>query len=52
MFSKISRKSIEKERKRHDKAIEDMEDMQRAQIEWAKKARTIKLHKKCNNERT
>ena len=26
--------SIEKERKRHDKAIEDM---QRAQIEWAKK---------------
>ena len=34
MFSKISKKSIEKEQKRHDKA---MEDMQRAQIEWVKK---------------
>ena len=34
MFSKISKKSIEKERKGHAKA---MEDMQRAQIEWVKK---------------
>ena len=33
MFSTLS-KSIDKERKRHDKAIEDM---QRAQIEWTKK---------------
>ena len=30
----IAKKSIDKERKKHDKA---MEDMQRAQIEWAKK---------------
>ena len=34
LFSRLSRDSIEKERKRHDKAIEDL---QRAQIEWAKK---------------
>ena len=34
MFSSLSRESIDKERKRHDKAIEDL---QRAQIEWAKK---------------
>ena len=34
LFSSLSRGSIEKERKRHDKAIEDM---QQAQIEWAKK---------------
>ena len=33
LFSR-SKESIDKERKRHDKAIEDM---QRAQIEWAKK---------------
>ena len=31
LFSTLSKKSIDKERKRHDK------DMQRAQIEWAKK---------------
>ena len=34
MFSSLSKESINKERKRHDKAIEDL---QRAQIEWAKK---------------
>ena len=34
LFSSLSKESIEKERKRHDKAIEDL---QRAQIEWAKK---------------
>ena len=34
MFSSLSKESIDKERKRHDKAIEDL---QRAQIEWAKK---------------
>ena len=34
LFSSLSRESIDKERKRHDKAIEDL---QRAQIEWAKK---------------
>ena len=32
-ISTLSKESIEKERKRHDKAIEDT---QRAQIEWAK----------------
>ena len=34
LFSSLSEESIDKERKRHDKAIEDM---QRAQTEWAKK---------------
>ena len=34
LFSGLSKESINKERKRHDKAIEDL---QRAQIEWAKK---------------
>ena len=34
LFSTLSKKSIDKEQKRHDKAIEDM---QRAQIEWTKK---------------
>ena len=34
LFSSISKESIDKERKRHDKAIKDL---QRAQIEWAKK---------------
>ena len=34
LFSSLSKESIKKEQKRHDKAIEDM---QRAQIEWAKK---------------
>ena len=34
LFSTLSKESIDKERKRHDKAIEDL---QRAQIEWAKK---------------
>ena len=34
LFSSLSKQSIDKERKRRDKAIEDL---QRAQIEWAKK---------------
>ena len=34
LFSSLSKDSIDKERKRHDKAIEDL---QRAQIEWAKR---------------
>ena len=43
LFSSISKESIDRERKRHDKAIEDL---QGAQIEWAKKkTRTIGLHK-------
>ena len=33
MFSSLSKESINKEWKKHDKAIEDL---QRAQIEWAK----------------
>ena len=33
-FSSLSKESIDKERKRHDMAIEDL---QRAQIEWAKR---------------
>ena len=33
-FSSLSNKSIDRERKRHDKAIEEL---QPAQIEWAKK---------------
>ena len=41
LFSTLSKESIDKEGKRHDKAIEDM---QSAQIEWAKKTRMIKLH--------
>ena len=34
LFGSLSKESIDKERKRHDKAIEDL---QRAQIEWARK---------------
>ena len=34
LFSSLSKESIDKERKRHDKVIKDL---QRAQIEWAKK---------------
>ena len=33
LFSSLSKESIDRERKRHDKATEDL---QRAQIEWAK----------------
>ena len=33
LFSSLSKESINKERKRHDKAVEDL---QRAQIEWVK----------------
>ena len=34
LFSSLSKESIDKERKRHDKAIEDL---QRALIQWAKR---------------
>ena len=34
LFSSLSKESIDKEQKRHDKAIKDL---QRAQIEWANK---------------
>ena len=34
LFSRLSRESIDKEQKRHDKAIKDM---QRAQLEWTRK---------------
>ena len=34
LFSSLSKESIDKERNRHNKAIEDL---QKAQIEWAKK---------------
>ena len=34
LFSSLSKESIDKERKRHDKAIEDL---QQSQIEWAKR---------------
>ena len=34
LFSSLSKESIEKEGKRHDKAIEDL---QRAQMEWVRK---------------
>ena len=34
LLSSLSKESIDKEQKRHDKAIDDL---QRAQIEWAKK---------------
>ena len=34
LLSSLFKESIEKERKRHDKAIEDL---QRAQMEWARK---------------
>ena len=34
LLSSLSKESIDKERKRHDKAIEDL---RRAQIEWTKK---------------
>ena len=34
LFSSLSKESLDKEQKRHDKAIEKL---QRAQIEWAKR---------------
>ena len=34
LFSSLSKESVDKERKRHDKAIENL---QQAQIEWAKR---------------
>ena len=41
LFSSLSKESINKERKGHDKAIKDLK---RAQIKWAKKTRMIGLH--------
>ena len=41
LFRSLSKELIEKERKRHDKATEDM---QQAQTEWAKKTGTIRLY--------
>ena len=38
LFSSLSKESIDKERKIHDKAIKDL---QRAQIEWAKKRQEL-----------
>ena len=45
LFSSLWKESIDKERKRHDKAIEDL---QRARIEWAKKRQERVDH--INNE--
>ena len=42
LFSSLSKESIDKERKRHDKAIEDL---QRAQIRMGyKRTKMIRLH--------
>ena len=38
LFSSLSKESVNKEQKRHDKAIEDL---QRTQIEWAKKRQEL-----------
>ena len=38
LFSSLSKESTDKERKRHDRAIKDL---QRAQIEWAKKKQEL-----------
>ena len=38
LFSSLSKNRIDEERKRHDKAIEDM---QKAQIEWTQKRQNI-----------
>ena len=54
LFSGLSKESIDKERKRHDKAIEDL---QRAQIEWVKKRQerldyiNNQIMKQCKAER-
>ena len=51
LFSSLSKESIDKERKRHDKAIEDL---QRAQIEWAKKRQErldYQIIKECKAEK-
>ena len=54
LFSSLSKESIDKEQKRHDKAIEDL---QRAQIEWAKKRQerldyiNNKIMKECKAEK-
>ena len=42
LFCSLSKESIDKERKRHDKAIEDL---QRAQKEWTKKDRNAWIEK-------
>ena len=48
LFSSLSKESIDRDRKRHDKAI--VENLQRAQIEWAKKRQEQLDY--INNERT
>ena len=54
LFSSLSKESINKEQKRHDKAIEDL---QRAQIGWAKKKQewldyiNNKIMKECKAEK-
>ena len=41
LFSSLSKESIDKERKRHDKAIEDLKQVQ---IEWTKKRQELHFH--------
>ena len=54
LFSSLSKESIDKERKRHDRATEDL---QRAQIEWTKKRQeqldyiTNQIIKECKAEK-
>ena len=54
LFSSLSNKSIDKERKRHDNSIEDLK---RAQIEWAKKRQerldyiNNQIMKQCKTEK-
>ena len=54
LFSRLSRESIDTERKRHDKAIEDL---QPAQINWAKKRQELldyinnQIIKECKAEK-
>ena len=47
LFSSLFKESIDKERKRHDKAIEDL---QRTQVEWAKKDKNDWYRSKFSNE--
>ena len=55
LLSSLSKESIHKERKRHDKAIKDL---QRAQTEWAKKRQegldyiNNQIIKECKAEKT
>ena len=54
LFSSLSKDSIDREQKRHDKAIEDL---QRAQMEWARKRQerldyiNNQIMKQCKAER-